>query len=140
MAGGVEQVERLLVAQLQRSWIPAAVYVEEYLKIISFTLKKYDRVVDVESVDDTIFNCIQEFKEPSRSKAMWVFSLIDDYNNDRNSERMRLPIQCCNRVMEIRQKSPNVRPLYHCVNCKNGVLGRSEDLWIDKHNYPQTNR
>ncbi len=138
MAGGIEKLQQVLVEQLNNSMISVK-YIEEYVAIANYTLKKFDRVVDVVSVDDDLFNCLLEYKEPSRTKAMWVFSVVDDYNNGRKTEKIMLPINCCNKVMDAKEHTLSDRFQYHCLSCDSSLAARADDWWISKANYPRIN-
>lgn len=137
MAGGIEGMAQTLREQLRCSDISTE-HMSEYMTNIVYVLKRFDLQVDIESVDDGLFDSILEINEPARTKCLWLFSLLDDNEKGHKSEKIALPLMCCSNMMELRQSKPNAHPFYHCEHCKSGIRGRISDYWVHKDNYPRS--
>lgn len=122
-----------LVVMLHKQLIKSGLstqYESEYRKIIGYVLTDQNLSLSIESVNDYLFELITVYPEPSRTKALWLFSLIDDYQNNRISERLPLPIKCkeCKVLSEFKTSKLN----YECPKCFKKLMASKADYWLKR--------
>ena len=122
-----KELNRIIKEQLEKSGISVR-YRNHYFKILVYILNDFNCQLDIESVDDLLFDLIQQYKPYSQARALWVLSLIDDYKHDRVSECAILPIRCskCGGFTEFNE----VTVKYECAECNVTYKARKEDYWL----------
>ena len=125
---GFNGIAKALHQQLKKSGISTE-HEEEYRKIISYVLKDFHRELDISSVNDLLFDLLTQYREPARTKAIWTFSLLDDFTKQRTSDLIVLPLQCnCGNYYIYN----NETYCYACDNCKLWIQARPADNWVDR--------
>ncbi len=128
---GFTELAKMLHEQLRLSGISNK-YEVEYRKILGYVLNSFKLPISINSIDDYLFTLIDTYKEPSRTKALWIFSLIDDYRRKAITEKVMLPFFCnpCSKYYYL-----DLEKMVYCCPCCGEVLkARSEDYWLVRRN------